>query len=184
MQDYFTNRQDRYVLIEDCPKLADYFEELTQNISNFSFKVVYKPNEKDKNFDFVMSDNWTGGHPYKGKLDEFVKEANKRLSDFVSKQTTDNKLELKDGVFKSKSSCEMSDCDTWIFPSIQMGTFGINQDSELTTKLLESAPEHSTFRFGTGYFNLTQEYLHVIMHKSKAKFDLVGSIFKFVYFWI
>jgi hypothetical protein len=31
---------------------------------------------------------------------------------------------------------------------------------------------------------LTQEYLHVIMHKSKAKFDLVGNIFKFVYFWI
>ena len=27
-QDYFTSRQDRYVLIENCPGLADYYEEL------------------------------------------------------------------------------------------------------------------------------------------------------------
>ena len=122
-----------------------------------------------------MPDNWTGGHPYKGKLDKFVKEANKRLSNFVSQQMMENQLELKDGGFKSKS--DKSDCDTWIFPSIQMGTLGINHDSELTTRLLEKAPEDSTFKFGTGYFNLTQEYLHVIMHKTKAKFDLVRNVF-------
>ena len=50
---------------------------------------------------------------------------------------------------------------------------GITDDSDLTMKLLENAHENATFKFGTGYFNLTQEYLHVILHKSKAKFDLV-----------
>ena len=173
-QDYFTNRQDRYVVVEDCPKLADYFEKLTQEISDFSFKVVYKPDEKDNKFQFALSDNWTGGHPYEGNLDMFIKEANKRLSDFLSRQMSENKLSYSHGSFTTTSDVENKACDTWIFPSIQMGTMGVNQDSELTTKFLESAPEDSTFKFGTGYFNLTQEYLHVIMHKSKAKFDLVS----------
>lgn len=38
-QDYFTNRQDRYVLVEDCPKLADFFEGLISNISDFSLQA-------------------------------------------------------------------------------------------------------------------------------------------------
>ena len=61
--DYFTNRQDRckneliheieimtglsrlmvisfrYVLVEDCPRLADYFDGLVSNISDFSLQV-------------------------------------------------------------------------------------------------------------------------------------------------
>ncbi len=57
---------------------------------------------------------------------------------------------------------------------------GITDDSDLTTKLLENAHENATFKFGTGYFNLTQEYLHVILHKSKAKFDLVKKIHVFI----
>jgi CDP-diacylglycerol--glycerol-3-phosphate 3-phosphatidyltransferase len=45
LQDYFTNRQDRYVVVENCPKLADYFDQLTQHISEFSFKVVHTPDQ-------------------------------------------------------------------------------------------------------------------------------------------
>jgi len=178
-QDYFTNRQDRYVLIENCPKLADYFEQLTKEISDFSFKVNYDPgNDKDK-FKFALSQSWTGGHPFKGNFLTFVGEVRKRISDFLSKQKSENVVEFRDGSFMgSREPSETSETkvDTWIFPSVQMGTMGINQDSELTTKLLESAPKNSTFKFGTGYFNLTEEYLHVIMHKSKAKFDLVRTV--------
>jgi len=44
-QDYFTNRQDRYVVVENCPQLANYFENLTKEISDFSFKVNYRPDQ-------------------------------------------------------------------------------------------------------------------------------------------
>ena len=162
------------MVIEDCPKLADYFEQLTKEISDFSFKVEYKPDKEKDKFKFVLSDSWTGGHPFKGNFQTFVGEVRKRISDFLSKQRSENVVEFRNGSFVGSRESSEAKVDTWIFPSVQMGSMGINHDSELTTKLLESAPENSTFKFGTGYFNLTQEYLHVIMHKSKAKFDLVS----------
>ena len=36
---YFTNRQDRYVLIADCAELADYFEQLVTVVSSMSFQL-------------------------------------------------------------------------------------------------------------------------------------------------
>jgi CDP-diacylglycerol--glycerol-3-phosphate 3-phosphatidyltransferase len=35
--DYFTNRQDRYIVLEKCGKLCDYFEEVIDSIGAFSF---------------------------------------------------------------------------------------------------------------------------------------------------
>ena len=176
-QDYFTNRQDRYVIIEGCPKLADYYENLSKEISEFSFKVDFRPNEKEK-IKFSLSDRWTGGHPYKGNFDTFVKEVKKNISNFLTKQKNENSLVFAGNSFDENcKSSNNEECDTWIFPSVQMGAMGVTHDSELTTQLLENAPKDSLFKFGTGYFNLTQEYLHVIMHKSRAKFDLVRNVF-------
>ena len=144
-QDYFTNRQDRYVVVEDCPKLANYFDNLAQEISDFSFKVVYKPGgeKKTDNFQFVMSENWSGGHPYKGNFDKFIAEANKKLKNFLSRQMADNYVGFEQGSFVTKSDTNNKECDTWIFPSIQMGTMGINQDSEITTRYLNGAIDKS-----------------------------------------
>ena len=35
--DYFTNRQDRYFLIENCKELCDFYDELVQRVGEFSF---------------------------------------------------------------------------------------------------------------------------------------------------
>lgn len=35
--DYFTNRQDRYFLIEDCKELCDFYDELVRRVGEFSF---------------------------------------------------------------------------------------------------------------------------------------------------
>lgn len=173
-QDYFTSRQDRYVVVEDCPKLADYFEKLTQQISNFSFKAKLQKGENK--FQYELSEKWNGGHPYLGKLDNFVQEANRSIKSFLTDQQIENSLRFEEDTFVKNDSGKIhgaASCDTWIFPTIQMGLFGINQDSEMTTKLMKSTPSGSSIRFGTGYFNLTQEYLHVIMHQSKANYELL-----------
>ena len=38
-QDYFTNRQDRYIVIRDCPALADFFSKLVDVVSQFSYQM-------------------------------------------------------------------------------------------------------------------------------------------------
>ncbi len=36
---YFTNRQDRYVLVEDCKELADYYTEIISAVASCSFQL-------------------------------------------------------------------------------------------------------------------------------------------------
>ena len=36
---YFENRQDRYILIEDCDEIANFFADLVEVVSSFSFQL-------------------------------------------------------------------------------------------------------------------------------------------------
>ena len=60
-----------------------------------------------------------------------------------------------------------------IYPTVQMGQLGIRQDSEVTSKVLASGEKGGVFHFGSGYFNLTAEYCHQMMHSSKADFRVL-----------
>ena len=157
--DYFTNRQDRYFLIENCPKLADFYDNLISNISDFSFDMV-STNE------FKIGTNWKI-HPYKGKYSDYTKAVEDKMGRFLKSEKILN--EVDENFCQAPKSTE----DTWIFPSVQMGLFGIDQDRQMTRTLLESGVEKSGLKFGTGYFNPTEEYLHSILHKSKSNIDLL-----------
>merc|ERR1712112_153992 len=68
---------------------------------------------------------------------------------------------------------EEGEGDTLIYPTVQMGQLGIRQDSEVTSKVLASGEKGGVFHFGSGYFNLTAEYCHQMMHNSKADFRVL-----------
>ena len=68
---------------------------------------------------------------------------------------------------------ETSAGDTVIYPTVQMGQLGIKQDSLVTSKVLASGESGGMFHFGSGYFNLTEEYCHQMMHNSKADFKVL-----------
>lgn len=63
--------------------------------------------------------------------------------------------------------------DTWIFPLLQMGEFGIIQDEEVTTKVLSAAPKDSFIQLATGYFNLTDDYARTLITDCKANISLL-----------
>lgn len=63
--------------------------------------------------------------------------------------------------------------DTWIFPLVQMGEFGITQDEQVTKKFLATVPEGSIIRLATGYFNLTNEYAKTLLNYCKANISLL-----------
>lgn len=152
--DYFTNRQDRYVLIDNCQPLADFYETFIQKISKFSLQM-------DDHENFEKSSELSA-HPYEGKLEDFTKESHAVINNFLEEQIEKNQL----------SETEKSKFDTWIFPSVQMGPLGIRQDSEITMKVLKSGEENGKFVFGSGYFNLTEEYLHEVLNGA-SNFDLL-----------
>lgn len=53
--------------------------------------------------------------------------------------------------------------DTWIYPLIQMKPFGIQIDEMVTETLLTEAERDARIYLTTGYFNLTQAYMDLIL---------------------
>jgi len=151
--DYFTDRQDRYVVVEDCPGLADYYESYIDSIGQFSFHLDSGQ----------LRPPTATCHPFLGKLRQFVGEAQAIVNKFMDKEREKHNLE----------GTETSAGDTVIYPTVQMGQLGIKQDSLVTSKVLASGESGGMFHFGSGYFNLTEEYCHQMMHNSKADFKVL-----------
>ena len=154
-QDYFTSRQDRYVLIENCPDLADFYEGLVDTVATFSLDM-------DKEGVFRTKDDFDS-HPYEGKLSQFVEESSGLVKRFLEDQARKNKVD----------SDEYDTMDTVVFPTVEMGQLGIKQDSEITSRILRSGDTGGIFHFATGYFNLTNCYMGDMMDSQQSKYSIL-----------
>lgn len=63
--------------------------------------------------------------------------------------------------------------DTLVYPLIQMGPFGITHDENITLKLFRSASQGDEILLASGYFNLTNHYMNVILQESYAKYGIL-----------
>uniref|UniRef100_A0A1B0DQC2 CDP-diacylglycerol--glycerol-3-phosphate 3-phosphatidyltransferase n=1 Tax=Phlebotomus papatasi TaxID=29031 RepID=A0A1B0DQC2_PHLPP len=142
--DYFTNRQDRYIMIENKP-LADFYAGLVNKVQEFSLQVSSKDAQPK------LHKSWQ--HlPYEGTQSEFAQEARHRIFSYFS-----------DVIERQNSAMDLEkDADTWIFPVIEMGQLGIHHDSVVTKALFQNSQPNSRIRMATGYFNLTPEYMNSI----------------------
>ncbi|XP_017041198.1 CDP-diacylglycerol--glycerol-3-phosphate 3-phosphatidyltransferase, mitochondrial [Drosophila ficusphila] len=152
--DYFTNRQDRYILIEDKP-LADFYAQFIERVQEFSLAVAPDASEG-------LHCNWRI-LPYEGTKEQFIQLARQRIADFLQetfqRQTRTREQNLQ--------------ADTWVFPLLEMGQIGIHHDSVVTKRLLSSCVSGSRLKLATGYFNLTQEYMDTLTHKCLAQCSIL-----------
>ncbi|XP_068631863.1 CDP-diacylglycerol--glycerol-3-phosphate 3-phosphatidyltransferase, mitochondrial [Battus philenor] len=144
--DYFQNRQDRYIEIEDGD-LASFYCELIDEVTKFS-----KQDFVDINL--VQNSKWT-----------VVKDVNNNISKLIEKW----KIKQKNKLAHSAEDAT----DTWVFPLVQMGEFDITQDEYATSKILASAPKGSYIHLATGYFNLTENYSNTLLKTCKANISLL-----------
>ena len=91
-------------MIEDCKELADYYEDLVDTISKFSFVV-------NKDGSFTESKSFQGLN-----FSKFVQNCSKVMQTFLSHHRAKNKIDL-----------ETADFDTVIFPTVQMGLYNVTQ---------------------------------------------------------
>ncbi|XP_020300212.1 CDP-diacylglycerol--glycerol-3-phosphate 3-phosphatidyltransferase, mitochondrial isoform X3 [Pseudomyrmex gracilis] len=156
--DYFTNRQDRYLVIEDCKELCDFYHTLIEKVTEFSF--LLQP-DGDTNLNSAIN-----CHPYKGSKNTFTQEAASRIQTFFQSE-----IEKRTDLDKT----DTVDADTWIFPLVQMGQLNIYHDSEVTLKLLRTAPAGATLKLATGYFNLTSDYSQAVLRECRATCHLLTA---------
>ncbi|KAH8331261.1 hypothetical protein KR067_013316, partial [Drosophila pandora] len=152
--DYFTNRQDRYILIEDKP-LADFYAQFIERVQEFSLAVGPDSSEG-------LHRNWRI-LPYEGTKEHFIQLAKQRIADFVQ-ETFQRQARVRE---------QNPQADTWVFPLLEMGQIGIHHDSVVTKRLLSNCVAGSRLKLATGYFNLTQEYMDTITHKCLAQCSIL-----------
>ncbi|ENN73939.1 CDP-diacylglycerol--glycerol-3-phosphate 3-phosphatidyltransferase, mitochondrial isoform X2 [Dendroctonus ponderosae] len=150
--DYFTNRQDRYYLIED-KKLTDFYSGLVHKVQSFSLRM-------DKNNNLSLSTDWNCA-PYEGNKQDFIEKAADRVESYLEEYKQEQNMH------------SIHDCDTYIFPTFQMGQLGVEQDSYITEKVLGEAPVGSKLRIATGYFNLTSQYMSTLIHDCQADCEIL-----------
>lgn len=152
--DYFTNRQDRYVEIQD-QKLANFFDEFLKKVQEFSMQV-------DKNGDVHLHENWKL-LPYESNHETFANEAKKRIQTFFTDTFEEQKNQLE----------QASDNDTFIFPTLEMGQLNIHHDSTVVKRLLASLEKGTKLNIATGYFNLTQTLMDTIVSDCGADCSII-----------
>lgn len=160
-KDYFSNRQDRYMIFERHQKLSSYYHELLNVVGSLSYQLIPR---KD-GYSLQLSDGTAD--PVRDSA-RFKAQARDRLFAFINRHLEDVTEEEED------------DADTAVLPVIQMGPFNIRQDEQMTLQLLSIA--HRAGQRGqrwmidltSGYFNFTNQYKSVILH-TMARFRFLTA---------
>ncbi|KAK6479724.1 CDP-diacylglycerol--glycerol-3-phosphate 3-phosphatidyltransferase [Huso huso] len=148
---YFTNRQDRYILLRDCAELADFFSELVGAVGDVSLQL-----QRD---DTVQVKEGMV-HPYKGDHSEFCTVASKRIMQVVDLARARQQLSAST---TEETQRRQGPGDTLVFPLVQMKPLGIRLDETVTKRLLTEAGDDSRVFLTSGYFNLTRAYMELVL---------------------
>lgn len=155
---YFTNRQDRYVLLENCGEVADFFADLVEAVGDVSLQL--QPDDSVTMLEGMV-------HPYKGNRQDFSTAARKRIMEVVNtaqmRQQLTNRPEDSEDEGLSDGGLSDGGEDTWVFPLVQMKPLGIQVDEQVTQRLLTDAGPDSTVFLTSGYFNLTRAYMRLVL---------------------
>ncbi|XP_061089194.1 CDP-diacylglycerol--glycerol-3-phosphate 3-phosphatidyltransferase, mitochondrial isoform X2 [Conger conger] len=152
---YFTNRQDRYVLLEDCPALADFFSQLVGAVGDVSLQL--HPDDSVGMMEGMV-------HPYQGNRAEFSALSRQRIMAVLQAAQVRQRLEEAEPCVGVAS--EDPPPDTWVFPLVQMKPLGIRLDEQVTERLLREVGSDAHVCLASGYFNLTQAYLRLVLGAS------------------
>ncbi|GAB1598081.1 CDP-diacylglycerol--glycerol-3-phosphate 3-phosphatidyltransferase, mitochondrial-like isoform X2 [Argonauta hians] len=167
---YFTNRQDRYILFNNCPEMADFFSSLIKTVASFSFQV-----NSDCSVTFPSE---IGVHPYEDSDDgsQFKLKAREKVLNLLHDKVKENLLSHNESTPSPNADTTNSpdiNADTFVYPLLQMGPLGIFDDEEITKHLLRSASQEDEILMASGYFNLTDHYLKLMLEKCPSRFKIL-----------
>lgn len=86
--DYFTNRQDRYFVINN-KNICDFYCGLVRRVQQFSL-------EMDKNNNVTMNDEWNQ-LPYEGQKSDFIEKAGNLINNYLTDVKNENNLHKEEG---------------------------------------------------------------------------------------
>lgn len=130
-QDYFTNRQDRYISIDD-QKVSDWFFRTHQEVSNLSYKLVPADNEQ----------KFTLEPPSRSE----VLRSRAHLKDLITPRSHE----------PSSVSNVNNEVHTEVYPVCQFTPLGLGNEHEALMRVIQhfNEPNKYSWLFTAGYFNV------------------------------
>lgn len=159
---YFTNRQDRYILLRDCRNLADYLCELVETVASFSYLLDGKGALQSNTVNIDPRINPVQFRREMFRALESVLDCHSNL--YSTGARTSDLVDLQGDLWLDGHSA-----NTWVFPTVQMGSLGIRQDELCILWLLANLPAGSCVHFASAYFNLTKEFQDALLQASTDK---------------
>ncbi|CUT99180.1 CDP diacylglycerol glycerol 3 phosphate [Echinococcus multilocularis] len=135
-EEYFKTRQDRAWLFRGVPALADFYSNLIDVVVSLSYRVTPEGELKttSKETDPELADEKAYCDLFRSRIEAFLTEAKTKYATAIAPRAYDSA----------------------VFPIVQMGAYGIQQEVPLLQRLLHVLPA-CDIAFTTGYFCPTQE---------------------------
>ncbi|KAG8254725.1 CDP-diacylglycerol--glycerol-3-phosphate 3-phosphatidyltransferase [Homalodisca vitripennis] len=151
-KDYFTNRQDRYMLMSGCRALADFCAGLITRLCSVSLRLSDEGE---------LVPRLPHLHPTLAPPGQYEKHARDIVWGYYQHALRKSSAQLKPGD------------DTWVFPLLQLPPLMVLQDSSVTQSILESVDPHTTIQLASPYFNLPENYISSFVHKCRSTFNIL-----------
>lgn len=173
-KDYFTNRQDRYIVFNNHPVFADYLHQFMEVFKDLSYSIKGRlgaSGTQGDNFDLAWKNEV--GKPTMEPIHDprgFTEAAKERLGTFMSqwlsRSSSSSSSPLSPHLSPSEtgstsSASSKNTLDTTIQPFLQMGQFGIRQETEtVIPAILEQVQNDAALRLDwtSGYFGVRSAY--------------------------
>ncbi|KAG0316749.1 CDP-diacylglycerol--glycerol-3-phosphate 3-phosphatidyltransferase [Dissophora globulifera] len=159
--DYFTDRQDRYIVFKN-KDITEYYCDLVSTVASLSYSL------KDK--DNVFSLDMVNGVPDPVRdSKQFKQHATRTVRAFLTKWSNFQQSP-KDDTY-----------DTTLYPLVQMGPFNLRQDERVTLSMLEhilhpdEKQDPAKLFITSGYFNFEKRYSQTIIHSKVADVCLIAA---------
>ncbi|KAF1336576.1 Cdp-diacylglycerol-glycerol-3-phosphate 3-phosphatidyltransferase, partial [Globisporangium splendens] len=170
-EDYFTNRQDRYVQMADCGGLAEFYHQFVNIVASHSFQVALKDDRKESSGSVdptALKYELRGSSHDSDAEKAAMKQA---FEELVSVQTHPHDSLPADF---DPSSDASSTTDAWAFPTLQFTPIDVTNDQVVLTEFIEQLPPNSALRIASGYLNFPP-FLDELLTRCNAHLDVILS---------
>lgn len=175
--DYFTNRQDRYIVVNDNPLASRFYGDLVRTIAAMSHPLALDdglPSERPRGSvlhrksGLLILANSLGCDPMR-ETALFKRKASALVNEFI-----DGVVEVHRSPTLAPPVGPKDNHTTFLFPTLQFGRLGIHHDACVVRRVLLAANQNAQIYLTSPYLNVYSSFLDVIL-QSAASFDLVTA---------
>lgn len=169
-EDYFTNRQDRYVQMADCRALADFYDQFVSVVAAHAYRVqLERPSAAASTRHGPTSSNSLKYELVSsGGSDSAARRA-------AMKTAFEDLLAVRchpHDALPAELNAAADATDAWAFPTLQFTPIGVTADEVMLQTFVQQLPAHSSLRIASGYLNFPP-FLDDLLVRCRAHLDVL-----------